>query len=142
SRNGPCRSFQIGMVRHCLSLPSLVSTTIRRAGVSTTSAWIDIFRRPSSVAKCGISQGNRRISSLPAEGRMNRVWPTVSSSTILVILTRPIVQRIRRQRLHGAGEGAAVEQDVLPRNKARFGAAQEGAGQAELVGFAEASGRI
>jgi len=39
------------------------------------------------LAKCGISQGSFRIFSLVASGRMKRVLPTVSSSTIFVILT-------------------------------------------------------
>ena len=69
---------------------------IRRDGVSTSSEWIDILSRPSSVAKCGISQGSFWISSLVASGRMKRVLPTVSSSTTLVILTLPTVQCIRR----------------------------------------------
>ncbi len=65
-------------------------------GVSTTSAWIDIFSRPSSVAKWGMSQGNFRISSLMARGRIKRVLPVVSISTIFVILTLPTIQYIRR----------------------------------------------
>src|ERR1700733_258732 len=96
SRNGPFRLFQVGTLRPSLSLPSPVSTTIRREGVSTTSEWIDILRRHSSVAKWGMSQGNFRISSLPANGRMNRVLPVVSNSTIFVILTLPTFQCIRR----------------------------------------------
>jgi len=52
-----------------LSLPRPVSTTIRREGVSTTSEWIDILSA-SLVAKWGISQGNFRISSLVARGRI------------------------------------------------------------------------
>src|SRR5260221_4631472 len=95
SRNGSFRLFQVGTLRPCLSLPSPVSTMIRRCGVSTSSEWIDIFRRPSSLAKCGISQGSFWISSLVASGRMNRVLPTVSSSTIFVILTLPTFQCIR-----------------------------------------------
>src|SRR6185437_11505962 len=94
SRNGSLRLFQVGTRRPSLSLPSPVSTRIRRDGVSTTSEWIDILRRPSSVAKCGISQGSFWISSLVANGRINRVLPTVSSSTIFVILTLPTFQCI------------------------------------------------
>src|ERR1700680_3257219 len=96
SRKGVFRLFQVGTLRPCLSLPSPVSTTIRRVGVSTTSEWIDILSRPSSVAKCGMSQGDFLISSLLASGRINRVLPTVSSSTIFVILTLPTFQNIRR----------------------------------------------
>jgi hypothetical protein len=96
SRKGVFRLFQVGTLRPALSLPSPVSTTMRREGVSTTSAWIDIFRRPSSVAKWGMSQGSLRISSLVAKGRMNRVLPIVSSSTIFVIWTLPTFQRMRR----------------------------------------------
>src|SRR5882757_3151788 len=96
SRKAPFRLFQVGTLRPSLSLPRPVSTTIRRDGVSTTSEWIDILRRPSSVAKCGISHGDFRISSLLASGRMKRVLPIVSSSTIFVILTLPTVQCIRR----------------------------------------------
>src|SRR6185436_4806235 len=95
SRNGSLRSFQVGTLRPCLSLPSPVSTMIRRVGVSTTSEWIDIFSRPSSLAKCGISQGSFWISWLVASGRMKRVLPTVSSSTTFVILTLPIFHCIR-----------------------------------------------
>jgi hypothetical protein len=69
---------------------------IRRVGVSTRNEWIDIFSRPSSVAKCGMSQGSFWISSLVASGRMKRVLPTVSISTALVILTLPTFQCIRR----------------------------------------------
>jgi hypothetical protein len=43
-----------------------------------------------------MSHGNFRISSLLAKGRMNRVLPTVSSSTIFVILTLPTFQCMRR----------------------------------------------
>ena len=68
---------------------------MRRVGVSTTSEWIDIFSRPSSVAKCGISQGSFWISSLLAKGRMKRVEPTVSNSTTLVILTLPTFHCMR-----------------------------------------------
>src|SRR3954451_20178820 len=93
-RKGLCRLFQVGTVRPCLLLPSPVSTTIRRVDVSTTSEWIDIFSRPSSVAKCGMSQGIFRMASLVARGRIKRVLPTVSSSTILVILTLPTFQCI------------------------------------------------
>src|SRR5450755_4327163 len=96
SRNGVLRLFQVGTLRPCLSLPSPVSTTIRREGVSTTSEWIDILSRPSSLAKWGMSHGNFWISSLVARGRMNRVLPVVSNSTIFVILTLPIVHCIRR----------------------------------------------
>jgi hypothetical protein len=42
-----------------------------------------------------MSQGSFRISSLVASGRMNRVLPTVSNSTIFVILTLPTFQYIR-----------------------------------------------
>src|ERR1700722_16414922 len=96
SRKGPLRLFQVGTLRPSLSLPSPVSTTIRRVGVSTTSEWIDILSRPSSVAKGGKGQGDLRISSLLASGRMKRVLPVVSSSTIFVILTLPTFQIIRR----------------------------------------------
>src|SRR6201996_4514403 len=95
SRNGPLRSFQVGTLRPCLSLPSPVSTTMRRLPASSTSEWIVIFRRPSSMAKCGISQGSFWISSLVASGRIKRVEPTVSSSTTLVILTLPTFHCIR-----------------------------------------------
>src|SRR6267378_6646067 len=96
SRKGSFRLFQVGTLRPSLSLPSPVSTMIRRDGVSTRNEWIDILRRPSSFAKCGISQGSFWISSLVASGRMKRVLPTVSISTILVIFTLPTVQCIRR----------------------------------------------
>src|SRR5258707_9300739 len=95
-RKGVLRLFQVGTERPSLSLPSPVSTTIRRVGVSTTSEWIDILSRPSSVAKWGMSQGNFRISSLVASGRINLVLPMVSNSTIFVILTLPTFQCIRR----------------------------------------------
>src|SRR5215813_14233322 len=96
SRKGLSRLFQVGTLRPSLSLPSPVSTTMRREGVSTTSEWIDIFSRPSSVAKYGISQGSFWISSRLASGRMKRVEPTVSNSTTLVILTLPIVHCMPR----------------------------------------------
>src|SRR4030088_1020476 len=72
SRKGSFRLFQVGTLRPSLSLPRPVSTTIRRVGVSSTSEWIDILSRPSSVAKCGTSQGSFWISSLLAKGRMKR----------------------------------------------------------------------
>src|ERR1700681_1162485 len=96
SRNGSFRLFQVGTERPSLSLPSPVSTMIRCEGVSSSSEWIDIFRRPSSLAKCGMSQGSFWISSLVASGRMKRVLPTVSNSPIFVILTLPTFQCIRR----------------------------------------------
>jgi hypothetical protein len=43
-----------------------------------------------------MSQGNFRISSLLASGRINLVLPVVSNSTIFVILTLPTFQCIRR----------------------------------------------
>src|SRR5579863_10204197 len=159
SRKGVFRLFQVGTLRPCLSLPSPVSTTIRREGVSTTSEWIDIFSRPSSVAKRGMSHGNFRISSLVAKGRMNRVLPVVSSSTILVILTLPTFQRMRRSlatrpalhrsvaaglgcQLKRTGECAAVEQDVLSGDETRLGAAQKRASKAEFFGLAKTPGGI
>src|ERR1700748_1872946 len=47
-----------------------------------------------------------------------------------------------RPELQRAGEGAAVEQNVLPGDEAGLGAAQERAGLAEFVGLAEAARRI
>src|SRR5580692_6741747 len=148
SRNGSLRLFQVGTLRPSLSLPRPVSTTIRRVGVSSTSAWIDILRRPSSVAKCGMSQGSLRISSLLASGRINRVLPIVSSSTTLVILTLPTFQSIRRfpksrpARLQCAREKSAVEQDVLSGDEAGLGAAEKRASLSEFLGVAEAPGGI
>jgi hypothetical protein len=43
-----------------------------------------------------MSQGNFWISSLVAKGKINRVLPVVSNSTIFVILTLPTFQCIRR----------------------------------------------
>src|ERR1700709_1534954 len=106
SRKGSFRLFQVGTLRPSLSLPKPVSTTIRREGVSSTSEWIDILSRPSSVAKCGTSQGSCWISSLLAKGRINLVLPTVSSSTIFVILTLPTFQCIRRFPLNSRFVGA------------------------------------
>src|SRR6202166_4321462 len=162
SRKGSFRLFQVGTERPSLSLPRPVSTTIRRVGVSTTSEWIDILSRPSSLAKRGMSQGTFRISSLVASGRINRVLPIVSSSTIFVILTLPTFQCIRRPSpdltgsaelgrrrrrrrppsLQRAGECAAVEQDVLSGDEAGLGAAQKRASLTELLGVAETAGRI
>src|SRR5450631_2423557 len=125
SRKGPFRLFQVGTLRPSLSLPSPVSTTIRREGVSTTREWIDILRRPSSVAKSGMSQGSLRISSLLAEGRMNRVLPIVSSSTNFVILTLPTFQYIRRVRFFALeGKDAdfrASAQWIIPAARALTG---------------------
>src|SRR4051794_8230220 len=111
SRNGSLRLFQVGTLRPCLSLPRPVSTMIRRVGVSTSSEWIDILRRPSSLAKCGISQGSFWISSLVASGRMKRVLPTVSSSTTLVILTLPMFQCIRRSPFDWCFLARAIDDD-------------------------------
>src|SRR6266852_2064316 len=96
SRKGSFRLFQVGTLRPSLSLPSPVSTTIRREGVSSISEWIDILRRPSSVAKWGMSHGSFWISSLVSKGKINRVLPVVSNSTIFVILTLPTFQCIPR----------------------------------------------
>src|SRR4030081_3245827 len=104
SRKGVFRLFQVGTERPSLSLPRPVSTTIRRVGVSTTREGIDILSRPSWVAKSGMSQGNFRIASLLAKGRINRVLPIVSSSTIFVILTLPTFQCIRRSRFRFLGK--------------------------------------
>src|SRR6516164_1897503 len=49
-----------------------------------------ILRRPFSSAKCGISQEMGSTASRVAWGRMNRLPPVVSSSTILVTVTSPI----------------------------------------------------
>ena len=49
-----------------------------------------ILRRPSASAKCGISQEMGRMASRVAWGRMNRLPPVVSSSTIFVTVTSPI----------------------------------------------------
>src|SRR4051812_49200534 len=139
SRKGSLRLFQVGTLRPCLSLPSPVSTTIRCEGVSTTSAWIDILSRPSSLAKYGISHGSLRISSLLASGRKKRVLTTVSSSTTFVTLTLPMVHCIPafpRERL--------VEPKMLvsgcPRNgssapAARCRTANRGARDARTVDF-------
>src|ERR1700761_988726 len=140
SRKGSRRSFQVGTLRPCLSLPNPVSTTIRRDGVSTTSEWIDIFSRPSPVAKCGISHGSFWISSLLANGRMKRVLPTVSSSTTLVILTRPTFQLIRRfpksavVGVKDAGFRAPV-QWIIWRAGALRGMQNEGCGNARTSDF-------
>jgi len=48
------------------------------------------LRRPFSSAKCGISQEMGSTASRVAWGRMNRLPPVVSSSTILVTVTSPI----------------------------------------------------
>src|SRR5262245_1626926 len=53
-----------------------------------------ILRRPSSSAKCGMSQEMGSTASRVAWGRMNRLPPVVSSSTILVTVTSPICHRI------------------------------------------------
>src|SRR5882757_521937 len=132
SRKGVFRLFQVGTLRPSLSLPSPVSTTIRRDGVSTTSEWIDIFSRPSSVAKSGTSQGNFRISSLVAKGRMNRVLPTVSSSTIFVILTPPTFQYIRHFPEAFAASSFLAAKDAGFRRCAQWIISQAGA----LVGHA------
>src|SRR5271166_6213742 len=78
------------MRRFSLSLPRQVSTIIRRPGVSTTSAWMLIFSRPSSSAKSGCSQPIGNTASRVACGRMNRLPPVASNSTILVTVTSPI----------------------------------------------------
>jgi hypothetical protein len=45
-------------------------------------------------------------------------------------------------RSERAGIGAAVDQDVLPRDVAGLRRAQEGAGRAEFIGVSETFGRI
>src|SRR5947207_14554013 len=45
-------------------------------------------------------------------------------------------------RLHRAGEGAAVEQDVLAGDEAGLGTTQEGAGEAEFLRIADPAGGI
>src|SRR6478672_6185541 len=141
SRNGSFRLFHVGTPRPCLSLPSPVSTMIRCDGVSTSSEWIDIFRRPSSLAKCGMSQGSFWISSLVAGGRMNLVLPTVSSSTILVILTLPTFQCIELSftillvlRCKDAGFQAPV-QWIIPQGPALWEHPERGARHARTDDF-------
>ena len=63
------------------------------------SAWMLILSRPSSSAKCGISQEMGRMASRVAWGRMNRLPPVVSSSTIFVTVTSPICHFIARLRV-------------------------------------------
>src|SRR6266550_1625751 len=120
SRNGSFRLFQVGTLRPSLSLPSPVSTTIRCEGVSTISEWIDILRRPSSVAKFGMSQGNFWISSLVAKGRINRVLPVVSNSTIFVILTLPTFQCIGRSPHVFVASSVSCDKDAGFRSPAQW----------------------
>ncbi len=63
---------------------------MRRVGVSTMSAWMLILRRPFSSAKCGCSQDIGNTASGVACGRMKRLPPVTSSSTIFVTVTSPI----------------------------------------------------
>ena len=49
-----------------------------------------IFKRPFASAKCGISHEIGLIASGVASGRMNRLPPVVSNSTIFVTVTSPI----------------------------------------------------
>jgi hypothetical protein len=94
SRKAVRRPFQAGMARCCLSLPIQVSTMTRRLGVSTTRACTLILSRPSASAKCGLSHAIGSTASRVACGRMKRLPPTASSSTILVTVTSPIRHRI------------------------------------------------
>jgi hypothetical protein len=65
-----------------------------------------------------MSHGNFRISSLLAKGRMKRVLPIVSSSTIFVILTLPTFHRMRRslKEDHGPIVGRKMLISRSPRN--------------------------
>src|ERR1700751_5237708 len=55
----------------------------------------------------------------------------------------PQVPSVRTRRLsQRTRKGPAIEQDVLAGDEAGLGAAQERAGKAELLGIAEAPGRI
>jgi hypothetical protein len=73
-----------------LVVAEAVSTTIRRWGVSTTNAWMLILSRPRSSAKSGRSHPIGMIVSGVACGRINRLPPVTSSSTIFVTVTSPI----------------------------------------------------
>ena len=62
-----------------------------------------IFRRPRSSAKSGCSQPIGKIASGVACGRMNRLPPVTSSSTILVTVTSPIRHFIIAVPAYGFG---------------------------------------
>ena len=74
SRRGTGRSAAIHAGRsRTLSLPTQVSTTIVLPRDSTTNAWIDAIRRPSAVAKCGLSHAcDCTVSALRLENRKRR----------------------------------------------------------------------
>src|SRR5215471_8417515 len=60
------------------------------AGRFDDERWMLILSRPSSSAKWGCSQPIGNTASRVACGRMNRLPPVTSSSTILVTVTAPI----------------------------------------------------
>src|ERR1019366_10324297 len=93
SRKGPCSWFHIAVER-ALSLPTQVSTTMRRPCDSTTKQWIDAKRRPSACAKCGHSQACdcTRSAVSPANRKEGGFAPR--DSMTWVTRTAPICQRL------------------------------------------------
>ena len=80
-----------GSVRS-LSLPTQVSTTMRRPCDSTTSAWIRSLSFPSGVTKRGASQGCCASRSGVASGTSPAPGIGSSISFTEVIRTEPRVQ--------------------------------------------------
>ena len=78
-RNGLLSWFQPGFSRF-LSLPTQVSTTMRRPADSITKQWIDINSRSRSFAKCGLSQAWRATRS--AGGSLNKDFGEVGTGPI------------------------------------------------------------
>ena len=75
--------------------PTQVSTRIVRPWLCTTSEWIDRLVDPSSSRKCGASQPAWGASaSGVAAGSSPASGSGCTSSTTLVTVTSPIVQRM------------------------------------------------
>src|ERR1700678_1302323 len=90
-RNGVTCGFPPSK-RRGLSLPRQVSTTSLSPGASTSRAWTDARSVPSSLAKCGKSQG--LVFSASAVASRNRLpsGKGITVSTTQVIFTGPTCQ--------------------------------------------------
>ena len=98
SRNGPCRSFHVGIRRFCLSLPRHVSTMSPRRRLHHEA--VDAHAQPAILVGEMRAQPGDRLDFLARRLRQDkRLPPVTSSSTILVTVTSPIRHCIAASRL-------------------------------------------
>src|ERR1700722_4186364 len=90
-KNGVASGFPPVKLRG-LSLPMQVSTTSLSPGASTSSAWTDAMSVPSSLAKCGKSQGLVFSASAVASRKRLPSGKGITISSTQVIFTAPICQ--------------------------------------------------